>query len=161
MNEIAINTYHSGDEIEISQLIRQVFEEFVAHDYSEAGNNFFYDWIEPEKIALRQVDGRTIWVARDEAKMVGVIEIRDNIHISLLFVLKEYQGKGIAGRLFREALKSSLQRNSEISKCSVHASPFSIPVYERLGFHATNSMKEENGIKYMPMEMNLGQRSIE
>ena len=114
---------------------------------------FFYEWIQPEKIAERQKNQINLWVAFSNAKIIGMIEIRENKYISLLFVDKEFHGCGIAKRLFHESLKTCLQRDPSLRIFYVHASPFSIPVYSKLGFIETDKMQEENGIKYLPMEM--------
>jgi len=42
-----------------------------------------------------------------------------------------------------------------IERIYVHASPFSIPIYRKLGFYETDIMQEENGIRYLPMEMEV------
>jgi predicted GNAT family N-acyltransferase len=139
----------------IFQLIKIVYDEFVAIDYSEEGNRFFYNWIEPLKIAERQKNQINLWVAMDDSKLVGMIEIRENKYISLLFVEKTYQGQGIAKFLFQKSLKECLKREPKPDKFQVHASPFSIPIYKKLGFVETDSLQEEHGIKYLPMEMKI------
>lgn len=150
-----IRRFEPGEEQAVYELIKRVYDEFVAGDYSEAGNNFFYDWIEPSKIAARQADGRNIWVACEDSKLVGVVETRDNKFISLLFVEKGYQGRGIAKELFKVAVNEILKRAPATEYIYVHASPFSVPVYKRLGFTEAGRMTEENGIWYLPMEMNI------
>ncbi|MCX6233900.1 MAG: GNAT family N-acetyltransferase [Bacteroidetes bacterium] len=155
MNNIKIKRYRDGQEIMIQQLIKKVYDEFVSMDYSKEGNRFFYDWIKPHKIAERQKNQRTILTAMMDSKIVGMIEIRDNNTISLLFIDKAYQGQGIAKKLFQESLKNCIQKDSNLDKFYVHASPFSIPVYKKLGFIETDNMQEENGIKYLPMEMKI------
>jgi predicted GNAT family N-acyltransferase len=152
---IKIKKYRDGQEIMIHQLIKKVYDEFVSMDYSKEGNRFFYDWIEPDKIAERQKNQRNILTAMMDSKIVGMIEIRDNNTISLLFVDKVYQGQGIAKKLFQESLKNCIQKDANLDKFYVHASPFSIPVYKKLGFVETDNMQEENGIKYLPMEMKI------
>jgi GNAT superfamily N-acetyltransferase len=155
MNSIRIALYKSGQEIMIHHLIKKVFDEFVSIDYSEEGNIFFYDWIKPSKIAERQRIQKNIWVAFVDSKLVGVIEIRDNKYISLLFVDKDYQGQGIAKKLFDKSLKEIIRRDPQLDKFYVHASPFSIPVYKNMGFIGTDNMQEDNGMKYLPMEMTI------
>lgn len=152
---ITINPFHEGLESVVSVLIRKVYDEFVAPDYADEGNRFFYDWIEPEKIRARQLNGRNMFVAMEGPSVIGVIEIRDNNRISLLFVDKDYHGKGIARNLFQESLNQCIQRDTSLSRFHVHASPYSIPVYEKLGFVAIDEMQEQNGLKYLPMEMNI------
>jgi GNAT superfamily N-acetyltransferase len=155
MNSIIIELFKCGQEIMIHQLIKKVYDEFVSIDYSEEGNNFFYDWINPSKIAERQRNQKNIWVAFIDSKLVGVIEIRDNKYISLLFVDKEYQGQGIAKKLFDESLKEIIRRDPKLDKFYVHASPFSIPIYKNMGFIETDNMQEDNGMKYLPMEITI------
>ncbi|MDP4187401.1 MAG: GNAT family N-acetyltransferase [Bacteroidota bacterium] len=150
---IEIIPYQKGQEEAIYQLIKKVYDEFVAVDYSVEGNDFFYDWIKPKNIAKRQKKQVNLWVAHSDSKIVGMIEIRDNKYLSLLFVDKEYQRRGIATSLFREALKVCIRRDPKMKKIHLHSSPFAIPVYKKMGFVPTDSILEENGIKYLPMEM--------
>ncbi|MFB6342021.1 GNAT family N-acetyltransferase [Saccharicrinis sp. FJH62] len=153
--EYKIQPYRKGQEKDISKLVGKVYDEYVAPDYTEKGNRFFYDWIEPEKIADRQVEQSNLLVATNNTRIIGMIEIRENRNISLLFVDQNYHGKGIARELYKAALEICCSRDKQLNKFYVHASPFSIPVYERLGFKATGKMQEEHGIKYLPMEMDL------
>jgi GNAT superfamily N-acetyltransferase len=155
MNTVKIERYQSGQEIMIYQLIKKVYDEFVSIDYSNEGNRFFYEWIKPSKIAERQRNQINIWIAFIDSKLVGMIEIRDNKYISLLFVDKEYQGKGIAKKLFEKSLKEIIRRDPKLDKFYVHASPYSIPIYKKMGFIETDDMQEENGMKYLPMEMTI------
>jgi GNAT superfamily N-acetyltransferase len=155
MDNISIEKYQNGHEIAIYQLIKKVYDEYVSIDYSEEGNKFFYDWIQPLNLAERQKSQINLLIALVDSKLVGMIEIRDNKNISLLFVDKEYQGWGIAKRLFHESLKICIQRDSTLDKFYVHASPFSIPIYKKLGFVETDSLQENHGIKYLPMEMKI------
>jgi len=155
MGKVKIEFYQKGQETAIHQLIKTVYDEFVSGDYSEEGNQFFYDWIHPLRIAERQQTSESLLVAKVGSKLAGMIEIRDNHTISLLFVDKAYQRQGIARKLLREALKKCIRRNVMPDRIYVHASPFSMPVYKKLGFVETDAMQEENGIKYVPMEMRI------
>lgn len=156
MSTIQYEKYQSGQEEQVYQLIKRVYDEFVAADYTEAGNLFFYDWIEPRRIAERQQHQASLLVARDGSAVIGMIEMRDNNTISLLFVDKDYQGRGIARQLVDHALTMCLQGDPKPAQLFVHASPFSIPVYLKLGFTATDVMQEEHGIKFLPMKMTIG-----
>ncbi|MFH0894878.1 MAG: GNAT family N-acetyltransferase [Bacteroidota bacterium] len=155
MATIQIKEYQDGQENMIHQLIKKVYDEFVSIDYSNEGNQFFYDWIDPLKIAERHQKQNTIMLAWEDLNLVGMIEIRDNNWISLLFVDKKYHGQGIAKKLFQEALKKSILKNPKLEKFNVHASPYSIPAYQKLGFIESDVMQENNGIKYLPMEMRI------
>ncbi len=150
-----IELYQEGQEKAIHQLIKKVYDEFVAKDYSNEGNVIFYDWISPNKIAERQSENNSLWVASEDNMIVGMIEIKNNNHISLLFVEKTYQGRGIAKVLVKEALEYCKKVDRNLETYSVNASPFSIPIYEKLGFKAIKEIQETNGIIYLPMEMKI------
>lgn len=151
--DITVEKYRKGQETAVFNLIKKVYDAYVAADYSSEGNAFFYNWIQPSKIAERQLKQNNIWLAFKGPEMVGMIEIRENKFISLLFVDKNYQGQGIAKTLFDVSLREMIQRYSGLEKVCVHASPFSVPIYLKMGFAETGLMCEENGIKYVPMEM--------
>jgi GNAT superfamily N-acetyltransferase len=153
---LKIREYIIGEEFELYKLIRKVYDEFVAPDYSMDGNTFFYDFIKPENFINRyQSNNNIILIAEMNGVKVGMIELRDENHIALMFVDKAYQKKGVAKALFNEALKRCLARNDKVNKIEVHASPYSISIYERLGFAKVSGIKENHGIKYFPMVMNL------
>lgn len=155
MKETIIEPYLLGDENEINQLIKTVYDEFVSIDYSAEGNKTFYEWIHPEKIKSRQQGERNIIVAKSNGKIVGVIEIRNNNHISLLFVDKLFQKLGIAGRLLSASINESLKRDVSLDTYEVYSSPYAIPIYYRLGFVAVGGLQEKSGIKYQTMILKI------
>lgn len=156
MSSIKIEKFQPGQEAQVNSLIRRVYDGYIAGDYSDEGNRFFYDWIEPGKITERQREGRKMYVAEINSTIVGVVEVRENNHISLLFVDSAHHGKGIAKKLVAKAVSYCLQMDPALSKVFVHASPFSIPVYKKLGFvEQSDFIVEENGMKYIPMEMTI------
>jgi GNAT superfamily N-acetyltransferase len=157
MTAIEIKPFSPGQEQVVSQLIKEVYDEFVAPDYSEKGNLFFYAFIDPEAIYSRQYIQNTILLAFRDGILAGMIEMRDNSRVSLLFTRKEFMHQGIAHKLLNEAISHCLIHNPNLKIISVHASPYSIPIYQKLGFIPISSMQEANGILYMPMELQLVQ----
>ncbi|NVO20770.1 MAG: GNAT family N-acetyltransferase [Bacteroidetes bacterium] len=155
MPNIHIRPFISGDENQISKLIHEVFDEFVAPGYSAEGNSFFYDFITPSAIAIRQQEQNNILLAFLAKELAGMIEMRDNNHVSLLFTHKDYMGQGIARELLNDAISICLARNPDVQTISVNASPYSIPIYQRLGFVPIGLLQQNNGITFLPMEMNL------
>lgn len=149
---IEYKKYSSWDEKKIAKLIREVYAEFVAPDSSEVWNQNFYEYVEPQKIKSRQTLHHTTYLAFEGNKIIWVLESRNMNHISLLFVDKNYHGKGVAKSLLKDFL-SEVPKN--ISCIDVHASPFSIPIYEKLWFYQIGNIKEENGIKYLQMEYKI------
>jgi len=58
-------------------------------------------------------------------------------------------------KLFDKSLKEVIRRDPKIDKFYVHASPYSIPIYKKMGFIETDNLQEENGMKYLPMEITI------
>ncbi len=155
MQKMIIQKYIPGQEGQISSFIREIYDEFVAVDYGAEGNQYFYEWIDPARIATRQQKYISLFTAWIESELAGMIEMRENNTISLLFTAKKFHRRGIAKKLVQAALTDCLKKDPELRKIYVHASPFSIPIYRKLGFKATEVMQEENGIKYLPMSMEI------
>lgn len=89
----------------------------------------------------------TAYGAFDEEKLIGIIATRNaGSHIALFFVHGDYQGQGIGRLLFEECLKENINK-----QITVNSSEYAVEIYKRLGFEQIGSLKEENGIKYIPM----------
>jgi predicted GNAT family N-acyltransferase len=70
----------------------------------------------------------------------------------LLFVDKSYHKRGIAKELLRIAITDIHETYSEAEEITINSSPYAVRIYERLGFIATDSMQEKDGIIYLPMK---------
>ena len=92
-----------GEEDEVCELIAEVFNEYVAPGYTEEGVLRYYLYANPETLASRKGHNHFCMVAGSDNGIIGMIEIRNCNHISLLFV-KE-RGKGVARELFKERNK--------------------------------------------------------
>jgi GNAT superfamily N-acetyltransferase len=152
---IRIEIFNAGEEQLIEQMIREVYDEFVAPDYSEEGNIHFYEFIKPENILERVNKGNIIFTAKNGKKIIGMIELKDYNHICLLFVDRQFQGLGIARDLFNKIL--ALVKKKDFRIIDVHSSLFAVPVYQRLGFIITDKIQEIDGIIFVPMKYELNQ----
>ncbi len=123
----------------------------MAPHYSQEGVSEFLKYIDPELMSRRVKSDHFVLMAEMDDRLVGIIEVRDFNHISLLFVFREAQRKGIAKRLLNEALQICSRNNPNLAHVSVHSSPNSIEAYEHLGFRLEGSEKSEHGIRYVPM----------
>lgn len=148
------------DETELPQslnLVNEIFNQFVAVDYSEQGKDTFQNYLKHKynEVSLELNTGKSkMWGFFDNQKVIGIIAIRGKSHISLLFVDDKFHRQGIAKKLFLNAL-DEIKKDSSISKVTVNSSPFAIKVYERLGFFRKGELQEKDGIVFQPMEMNL------
>jgi GNAT superfamily N-acetyltransferase len=155
MDLIKIEDFKKGEEFLVFELIKTCFGEFVAPEYSAAGNRFFYDYIEPGKIAERFLQGDILLTAQCNGKIVGVIEVRDHNHICLLFVDKFWHGKGIAKRLVGKAVALCREKNKGLKYLEVNASPYSEKIYAKMGFKKISDLQDVNGLKFVPMVLEL------
>jgi GNAT superfamily N-acetyltransferase len=113
----------------------------------------------PEAI-VRYVTGEQYryYVAEIGERIVGVAALRDDsdvFHLFHLFVAPEWQGLGIASRLWR-ALRDAALDDGEVpagGAFMVNSAVGAVPVYERFGFKSTGPRVEKNGIAFVPMRL--------
>ena len=142
-----------GDEHKVCDLVLRVFDSFVAPSYCEEGINEFKSNITVEKLKKRSEENHFILLARHADKIVGMIDIRENHHISLFFVDIAFQNKKIGKTLFRKAVTLCRGRGSELNQISVNSSPYAVPIYEKMGFRKTDDEQIKNGMRFFPMSL--------
>jgi GNAT superfamily N-acetyltransferase len=155
-DEVFFRRSKGGDETAVHELIDGVFEEFIASTYTAEGVEEFRKFIVPEAILQRFQTGFSFaFLALCGEEIMGYIEVRDNSHIMLFFVRKEYHRRGISRRLFSLALDKCLEIDPELASITVNSSPYAVPIYERLGFVQAQSERIKNGIRHTPMIYNI------
>lgn len=122
----------------------------MAQNGEEAGRREFRKYAEPAAFMERRHNHRLV-TAEENETLAGVIEIREFRHISLLFVAREYQGRGIAKALFHRALNMIRQDNPECTTITVNSAPDAVGFYRKLGFRAASDEQCVNGIRFTPM----------
>ena len=133
----------------------KTFLEFEADDYAPEGIRSFEDFITDSTLHRMFIMGAyQMFVALDGSRMAGMITVRGNSHISLLFVDKEYHRRGI-GRALMEGLCGYLRTELNIRRVTVNAAPFGTGFYHRLGFKDLKPEQMSSGIRYTPMELFL------
>jgi GNAT superfamily N-acetyltransferase len=145
---------HPAEVEKACHLIDEVFERYNAPDYSVEGTAEFRKYNHPDAVRARTAN-HFAWVAVDQGHLVGVIEIRNHRHISQLFVASEWKGKGIARKLWSEALQQCLQVNPDLKEFTVYSSPYAVVVYEKLGFRQSSPEQSVNGLRFIPMVLHL------
>lgn len=145
------NTLSTRKVEELTNLVIETFNEFVGVDYSEEGKNSFYEFINDGKIFTNMLLAHEFLItAKVNQEIVGIITTRERAHISLLFVRKDYQGRGIS----RDLLESLLDL-TEKETLTVNSSPYALEIYKKLGFVIQENLQEKDGIKFIPMEMQV------
>ena len=134
-------------------LVRDVFMEFEAPDYSDEGIEEFLRFLEPDEIheKLKNNDLR-IWICELNDDVVGMIAACDN-HVNLLFVSGKHHRRGIARRLLK--MMTDFFKPAEVT---VNSSPYAVEAYRRMGFMETGIEKEISGIRFIPMKLCFNDR---
>lgn len=152
MNDIDIYEKTPLTNKAISAFIKEVFDEFVGPDYAAEGKEEFYKYISTESIKNRSAKNHFMLFALDKHKqLIGLLEMRNKDHISLLFVRKDMQRKGIGRKLLSAAIEKVKPK-----EISVNSGPNSIKAYEKMGFRKCSEEKTVNGIRFTPMSLDVG-----
>ncbi len=133
----------------------KTFLRFEADVYTPEGVKNFENFITDETLHRMFIMGSyQMFVALDGKKIVGMITLRDNAHISLLFVDEKYHRRGI-GRALIQHLSNYLLAEVQASRVTVNSSPYGVGFYHRLGFKDLRPQEQKDGITYTPMEFVL------
>ncbi len=140
-------------------LVKRIFDEFEAPDYSKEGIATFYDFINPVSISEKlQTDNLKCWGAFEDDKVLGVIATRNINHIALFFVDKDYHRQGIGRKLYQMVVEDVKQNG--LDYITVNSSPYAVPVYHKLGFGYTDVEQLTDGLRYTPMKAFLHGKTL-
>ena len=135
---------------ETLSLVREVFLEYEAPDYSDEGVEEFMRFIESKAIKeMLSEKIMRIWTCENDGIIIGMLAggIKEGKnHIFLLFVDKRYHRKGIARQLL-----NMMTEQSNPSEIRVNSSPYAVEVYRRLGFSDIDTEQTVNGLRFTPM----------
>ena len=141
---------------ETLDLVRKVFDEFEAPYYSEEGVASFYAFIDIDNMSEQSTNGSLYFYGCFvDNILVGMIAVKDFIHISLLFVDKQYHKQGIARNLFDHIIQICREKNPCLKVITVNSSPYAVEVYHKFGFFDVSSEQVVDGIRFTPMKLSL------
>ena len=141
---------------ETLDLVRKVFDEFEAPYYSEEGVTSFYKFIDINNMSEQYSNGSLYFYGCFVNDIiVGMIAVKDFVHISLLFVDKQYHRQGIARNLFDYIIQICKEKIPSLKMITVNSSPYAVDVYHKLGFSDVSSEQVVDGIRFTPMELKL------
>jgi GNAT superfamily N-acetyltransferase len=149
---IDLRPFELADAEAVSAMVRQVFDEHVAASFERAGIDEMHHHVAPEAIVERARTHRTL-VAWQENVIVGVIEVHDEDHVSMLFVRTSHMGQGIATALMTRAIE--MCKAAGCQKMTVNAALNAQSFYARLGFEPTDEPQRIHGFAYVPMAKTL------
>ncbi len=154
--EVRYRAMRPGEAVAVSALILSSFDEFIGPEYTDEGIAEFRKFAAPDALKARTAEDHFVRVATVHGALAGMIEIRENNHVALLFVDKVHQHHGIAKGLLHAALADARAADPDLERVTVNSSRYGVPAYEKLGFRQTGPERAVNGIAFIPMAMQLG-----
>lgn len=141
----------SGEEIVVCNIVARSFNEFIAPEFTEEGIEEFFKYANPREFKRRSDSGYFSLIAESDSDIVGVVEINNSRHISMLFVEKDYHKKGIAKSLIKNAFEELKAEKKRIDIITVNSSRYAVTFYEKLGFIQYDEEKTIYGVIHIPM----------
>ena len=132
----------------------RTYEEFNEGDYSAEGKHNFHGYLFDPLLKEMFVRGQMqLFVAEYDDEIVGMIGLKHDSHISLLFVEGAVHRQGIGGALVDCAAQYA--RNQGVRALTVHSSLYARDFYHSMNFKDTGIKTMQDGIRYVPMELKL------
>jgi GNAT superfamily N-acetyltransferase len=153
--KIIIRPGYQEDWDESMSLAWRTFMKFEAGDYTKEGIESFQNFISDTILHKMFILGEyQLFVACDGKKLVGMVSLRNETHISLLFVDEKYHKRGI-GRSLLEYISDYVKNEEGHRLLTVNAAPYATGFYHRIGFVDTGKLQMNDGIYFTPMEMSI------
>ncbi len=143
---------NQSDATEVSKIVVSAFQDSVASGLSEEGINAFSGLSSPEAFSKRLVEDNTMFVYEEQGQILGMVELKEGRHVAMLFVSPAHQKRGIGQKLIAAALACR-----RVQSVTVSASIPSVPAYQSYGFNVVGAEEEKQGLRYVPMQIELNQ----
>lgn len=137
-------------------LVLRSFDAFIAPDYPDEGAAHFYANVTTEALTAAIDDGNIVRVATVDGKLAGVVQVRDETHITWLYVDEAYHGRGIGRKLVVSAAEEVRKRTPAAKEITLNSSPFAVPIYVRMGFEVSGPEQTKDGMRFTPMCSAIG-----
>ena len=151
MSDTTCRLMQTEDVGNVSVLVNSVFDIYIAPQYTPQGKSEFRKYTESEAFLERIDQGHFVIIAVREDVLIGMIEMRENNHVSLLFVAEAFQRQGVSRVLLEQATTHARCLGAELERITVNSSRYGVQVYEALGFRQTGPERTINGIAFIPL----------
>lgn len=143
------------EEIEAAMdLALRTFEVFEAPVYGSEGSAAFRKFVmDPKTLWAYRIGASWMWGCFAGDTLIGMVGMRRQKHIELVFVEERYHKKGI-GRALMEAAFTEC-REKGIKRITLNSAPYAYGFYYSLGFQNTGLEQTIDGIQFTPMEYML------
>jgi predicted GNAT family N-acyltransferase len=153
MSEFVYRQMRTGEEQAVADLAARVFNHVVAPHYADEGVQEFLRYASADRLRDRLQADHFVLVAEERGELVGLIEVRHSKHVAMMFVTRP--GRGVGKELLRRAIARCRQAVPELARVTVHAAPGAVEIYARFGFQALEPERVQNGIRFVPMALEL------
>ncbi len=130
---MTIRLFKNKDAEELSKLIRHTVKESNSEDYSEKAITVLIEHFSSENL-IKSARKKDILVAVENKKIIGTISLDDN-RISAMFVMPNYQGRGIGRKLIKRLERHAKQK--ELALLRVRSSLTAFEFYKKMGYTKT------------------------
>lgn len=136
---------------EAISLAEEVFTEFEAPVYPKEGADSFRSFLYGENMQKMRSEGSIhFFGAYCGGTLAGICAHRKPAHITLMFVRREFQHKGL-GRALIEAAIEHIHLIYGTYAVTLNAAPCGLEFYKRVGFIPTDMEQMADGIIFTPM----------
>ncbi|MCL2538908.1 MAG: GNAT family N-acetyltransferase [Oscillospiraceae bacterium] len=151
-----ITKIKKGEFRETLSMVRECFNTYNAKDYTASGRASFLNYASLGNYVKRQKYGHITFIARENGFLAGMVEIRGQSHITMLFVAPGYIKRGCGRALLTYAI-NHISSKSDVRpvKATLNSSPFAHDFYLRMGFVDDGDTVDSGGLIYTPMRMYL------
>jgi GNAT superfamily N-acetyltransferase len=150
---LRIRLSRSADACAVSVLVRHLTRRWILPDQSREAGVALLSRQGATAQRRHMAEGHRFQLAWLGDVLVGVATMRDDSHLTQLFVGTRYQGRGIARRLWRRAMADAVRR-AGTRRFTLNASRCAVPAYRRLGFVVTGPERlSPSGVLTTPMEL--------
>jgi GNAT superfamily N-acetyltransferase len=126
------------------------FQQIASQVSNEEAASAFREGLTSTQLYIEFLQGRyPVFCAYQNGKVVGVLAMSDETHISLLFVRRKFQRMGIGTGLLEQCM--AYCRSKGGSEVTVNAISTGIPFYISSGFEVLGEERVEQGLRYIPM----------
>ncbi len=147
MNKIIYRPPQLGDEHQISGCMWSAADLWELTDGTPESVTEWLQICHPEELKERILSGQKTLVATWNGIVVGFIAFKRGNHLSLLFVRREFSGRGIGRELFTGCVK-------DFDEVTVNAAETAIAFYQKIGFTESGDRFLYKGIWGTPMKWN-------
>lgn len=159
-SQVVCDFLQHGEEASVVELILTAFDLFVAPEFAQEGIEEFKKYATVEALAGRlEVESIAI-TAKQDAKIVGFVEVRDLNHVAMLFVDPLCQQQGIGKALIAKAIEICSAQTSDLKAITVNSSPNAVDFYLKAGFEILDQEQLKNGIRSTPMKRFLNKSFV-